>query len=413
MTTHRIRTGDLLQAHSRMITVLGPLSFREPAALARTLRDLMAPHRRIGLVPEPGARHWSFDREAGAPRVSVAPPCAPDEVDARLTELAADRAPKPPIALTLAGDYLFVDMCHGLGDGGLIEMTNVALAAGTEHPEVRKWFGGKETRNPLLRSALGHFLAEPSRLAEGVRLLRGAPAAARAESPRPLRDWRPQPALAHATIDPEAAVRLARYREKTMPGVSLAAVLFARLHAELGAAGIRTDDAMTVVYDCRRYLPENSRVRGNFVAGVELRPTDPDDPAALHRAMVGAGATGKPLATMAAQVLRDRRSGVREVRLPTSVVETPRARLGASYLHCGAGLSELPWRSGALGTYVAFVEPAHPELIACTVMRRRTVFDITATYHANVFEPAAVQAALAALTTWPPEGHRIPLGRAS
>ncbi|MBV8928020.1 MAG: hypothetical protein JO152_02705 [Mycobacteriaceae bacterium] len=193
-----------------------------------------------------------------------------------------------------------------------------------------------------------------------------------------------------------AAERLRRRRD-CLPGYrSPASIVFAALAAQIRSHGIDVQDSVTVMFDCRRYLPSASRVYGNFVSGVDLAVGDPGEPSQLDAAITAAAACGRPLAAALLSAYRFRRryrSGHGYVEA-TCVPRRPRARLVFS--HVGDVFANSPMWSGEPSErfYDAINESKDPEAIVFTVTRRGTGIDITASFHDNVFSRDVVQAAL-------------------
>ncbi|MCV7423759.1 hypothetical protein H7K45_24705 [Mycobacterium yunnanensis] len=399
MTTVSVSALDMTRADTRMITALGPISVPKLDEIADTLRELAvrgAGRTPVGLIPAITSHLWDYDPDRFLGDLVELPACSVDELPALLTEQARRVGHKNAISVAVAGDYLILDMCHGLGDGRLITMINQVLGERPLPHAYPDWSFGGGTNHPLERAIAGFYGSDPRRAGAMLRARRGAAAIAIAGQDEPTLPWSRLPAVVAARTNGGTTDELRRHRDRVSPGLSVASIIFSSIVAEMRSCGVELAPTVNVIFDCRRYLPAARRVLGNFVSGLDLPVADPGDPRLLNRAISEAAACGRPLAAllMSTSSFRGRyRRGdgyVEETRVPTH----PRARLAFSDIGQTFPGSEM-WLSGrAERFYNAVNEPKAPEAIVFTITHRGADFDVTASFHANVFSPTVIQTAL-------------------
>ncbi|MEU0496665.1 hypothetical protein [Mycobacterium sp. NPDC006124] len=160
------------------------------------------------------------------------------------------------------------------------------------------------------------------------------------------------------------------------------------------------DDSVNVVYDCRRYLPKNSKVFGNFVSGVDVSVPDPAVPMQLHRGIAETASCGRPLAALLlnAQKFHSRYKHGQAYSSVVDVAATPRAKLVFS--HVGSIFMGTKGDDAQrFGNCIN--EPKDPEAIVFTITRRASDFDVSASFHSNVFSPDVIQSVLDDVTGEP------------
>lgn len=394
MSAVKIGALDMMWADSRIISAIGPVDVGRTEEIATTVRALAVrggPGTRFGLFPSTETRFWQYAPETFLGDVSELPDCTAEDLPAMLTRRARTGSQVNAIDIAVAGEYLILDVCHGLGDANLVNMLNCVLGERLTPDSLPEWSSGAPTTNPLGKAIARFYGARPCRVGSMWRNRHRAVAATASDADQVL--WQRAPMMVASRSEKAAIGRLRRGRDLTSPNVSIASVVFAALASAVRSRGIELQSSVNVVFDCRRYLPKDSRVFGNFVSGVDIAVPDPGNPVQLHRGIAEAASCGRPLAALLvnAQRFRSRFQRGRGYPEATSTAGTPRAKLVFS--HVGdvfAGTEgDAAQRFGN-----CINEPKDPEAVVFTITRRASEYDLSASFHANVFSPDVIQAVL-------------------
>jgi hypothetical protein len=363
------------------------------------------PASRVGLRFAPGSRHdWSYrddDLAAYADGcVLDLPPVAGDDVDALVTRLATEAPRDRPIRVYLTDRYLVTVISHAVGDSRFVLALSDALLIHCRTGETPTWAGAAYTAKPL-PEALGHTFRQRSRVTQLLSARQRMHARRREIRRRPSHDaesdtvdFRPQPVVITEYGRAGATRALQEWTRHNIAGAAHFAVVLAAVHEALIDVGIPCSPSLHMVYDLRRYLPRGRRTLANFVAGLDL-PVDPGDPLAVTAEVTAAAKTGHPLAAAGASVLLSTIFG--NPAPPASVAARPQARLALSYVGQQRLNAELPWAAGPDGRrYSSRVEPAGPTAITLLAAIFGGRLCLSASFHASVFDPGAVRAALQA-----------------
>ena len=394
MSTVKIGALDMMWANSRIISAIGPVDIGRTEEIAATVRALAVrggPGTRFGLLPSTETRFWRYAPETFLGDVIALPACTAEDLPAMLTRRARMSSPVNAIDIALAGEYLIVDMCHGLGDAHLVNRLNGVLGERLAPESLPEWSCGAPTTNPLGQAIARFYGSRPCRVGSILRNRHRAvstPASDGEQVP-----WQRAPMMVASRSENAAIERLRRARDRTSANVSIASIIFAALASAVRSRGIGLQSSVNVVYDCRRYLPKGSQVFGNFVSGVDIVVPDPGDPLQLHRGIAEAASCGRPLAALLVNAKKfssryQRGQGYSEARY---AAVAPKAKLVFS--HVGDVFSghkgDDTQRFGN-----CMNEPKDPEAIVFTITHRASEFDLSASFHANVFPPEVIQSAL-------------------
>ena len=398
MSMHRASSRDLMRSGSRMITAIGPVRLPGIGEIRDTLTVLAhagGHHTPIGLVPTTESRRWEHRPQDFLGNVRQFGPCTREEVPRLLTRLARAGASAHPLNVAVAGDFLLLDISHGLGDGRLALALVRAVAGGRTGTPVPEWARTRDSALPLARALTRAFATSPARVAQ---LLEPRPPITLDAGPVETVPWRRSPTAVVESAVSGTTAELRRWRDRELPGASVSSLLFTAVARAMRSRGLTVDDKVDVLFDCRRYLPDGATVNGNFAAGVRLALSDPGDAAEMSAAIAQATASGRPLASLAFSVAKFRR----RMRAGTAhaetahVAATPRARLVYSDMGEAALLADLDWTDEPGRRIVtALSEPADPASIVFTSVRRGRELDVSASLHDNVFDPELVRDALA------------------
>ncbi|MFE7423768.1 hypothetical protein [Rhodococcus sp. NPDC057529] len=381
-----------------MITAIGPVRLPSIGEIRDTLTVLAhAGGRRtpIGLVPATESRRWEHRPQDFLGNVRQFGPCTREEVPRLLTRLARADASASPLNVAVAGDFLLLDISHGLGDGRLALALVRAVAGGRSGTPVPEWARTRDSALPLARALTRTFATSPARVAQ---LLEPRPSTTHEAGPVQTVPWCRSPTAVVESAVSGTTAELRRWRDRELPGASVSSLLFAAVARAMRSRGLTVDDKVDVLFDCRRYLPGSATVNGNFAAGVRFALSDPGDAAEMSAAIAQATASGRPLASLALSIAKFRR----RMRAGTAhtetahVAATPRVRLVYSDMGEAALLADLDWTDEPGRRIVtALSEPADPASIVFTSVRRGPELDVSASLHDNVFDPELVRDALA------------------
>lgn len=312
-----------------------------------------------------------------------------------MDEPARDR----PVLLAVCDRYVAKRMAHCVGDGrvsntllpGLIR----AAATGAEVEPLPS----PAPRLPLTRALLRHIGTRPWRIAE-VRIRRPPATGAGA----PTMPWHPSLAHRSSRSDRRLLPAIRAWRDRTLPGVTIAVIVFSALAAAFDRVGLGTDQpGMVVLVDGRRYLKKSDDVGGNLSTGQYLIPERLSDPRAVDRALRAELASGSALAMMALRDLHlmvSRRHG----HPPAADRVRRAARPALTLTHIGrlTELTDLPWDAKPEDRVnVSIPSPAGPEAITISVSEMVGILHLNATFHDTTFDPELVRAALDLVVTDP------------
>ncbi|BBY27922.1 hypothetical protein [Mycolicibacterium sediminis] len=401
MSAVKVSPLDMMWAKNRIISAVGPVDAGRPEQIASVVRKLAArggPGTRFGLIPSTDTRTWRHAPDDFLGDVTELPACTAGDLPALLTRRARSSTGSSAVNVAIAGDYLIVDMCHGLGDVHLVDMLNSVIGERRSYDSLPDWSLGTPTRHPLGK-ALAHFYgARPRRMAALLRNRNRAPAVPTAAGASVA--WHRAPTMVAAQSTGDVLERVRQARARSASGVSIASIVSAAIVVALRSHGIESNDSVNVVFDCRRYLPGGARIFGNFVSGVDIAVGDPGDPGRLHRGIGDAASSGRPLAALllnARKFESHYRSG-HAFDPATRVASAPVAKLVFS--HVGSiFMGTVGDEARRFGNCLN--EPMDPEAIVFTISHHGSDFDVSASFHSNVFFPELIQSALNAVAEEP------------
>ncbi len=320
-----------------------------------------------------------------------------DDADAVARQLVAEPLGDRPILVVAGGPYAGMKMNHAAGDGRVgdalfAEVLGAATTGRTAwHPYPRP------VRLPLARAIARQLRHRPDRLPRALRLARPPAPAADISAPGlsvEAGGVDRRPAVAHhaARSAPGMIAELRRWRDAHAPGISVGSVLFAVVHAAVARVlGPPDPPGLVVLVDARRYLPPGTAVEGNFAWGEHLRPADPDDPRAVHAAVRDLLGSRRALTLLA---LHNARAALHRDRTPEPQwpAAAPRPQLTVTYLGRADAYAPLDWVDVEKRRLVDVVTPGGPQAVTVALEELGGSLHVTTTYHASVFDPAAVAA---------------------
>jgi hypothetical protein len=404
----RLTVRDRYFAGTEVTKIVGPIDAPTADAVRAVLAGMHADRpaaKALSRLDAKGARWRPIpgDRFRDWARDLVIDLAGEDDPEKTTVRMLAEPMGERPVLIGTGGAYPSVRFNHAVGDAAFINpffvgaLTAASTGRGGPYPLP------PSTRLPLLRAALHHFSRHPGSLAAAARISRAPRIAAPATVTAPPRPW--APAMVHEVARSEAgaARRLRKWRDAHAPGASLGAVFSAA-----AAATVRRHlptpalDGLFMLFDARRYLPPGRIVDGNFVVGEYVPTTDPTDVRAIHATVAERVRAGRSLAVLAVHHAGLVRAGRCAEPVPVTVPPEPRPQLALSYLGRADPYAGLPWLADYPDrTMMSLAAPGGPEAITMAIEEFGDVLHATTTYHANVFDPAAVAAATEALVGEP------------
>jgi hypothetical protein len=400
MSARRLSVRDRYFAGTEVVKIVGPVAAPSADAVRGILADMHAdrPHAKAFSRLDAAGGRWrpiAGDRFRDWAQDLVVDLAGEEDPDKTTVRMLAEPMGQRPVLVGTGGTYPSIRFNHAVGDAAFINpffigaLTAAATGHGARYPLP------PSTRLPLLRAALHHFARHPGRLVTAAKFSR-----APREAASPSKPWAPAMVYQAARSEPGAARRLRKWRDSHAPGASLGAVLSAAASAAVRRhLPAPAQDGLFMLFDARRYLPRGRIVDGNFVVGEYVPTTDPADVRAIHETVASRVRAGRSLAVLAVHHAGLVRAGRRaEPVPPSSVPPSPHPRLALSYLGRADTYADLPWLADYPDrTMMSVAAPGGPEAITMAIEEFGDVLHATTTYHENVFDPAAVAAATAAL----------------
>ena len=397
-TTYRVSNLDVARAGSWTLSAYGPVEFGGREGLIAALETLSrsGPQGRVGLVADPATTKWRFDPQRLLRSVTEIDPVSDEDLSATMTRLIAERDTSLPIWVTIAGDRLFVFLEHGLGDGRLTLDLSLALTDATRTGVIPAWQQRPPARARALPQALlGAIQANPRLPLETTKK-------SPVEQSQPATvPWTPAPTAAYARGTADTLAELAAWKKSNNLKTSTAALLMAAKVRALREVGLDPYRTVHILFDGRRYLPQEAHVLSNFAAGLEVPLDNPGDPLQLAAAMRSVAAQGRPaanLAVTAAKVAMSRRltrsqnAHAGQLHAPAS----PRPKMAFTDMGSAPQLEAIGWTTTdpTQRQYCAMVDSPTPEAVTFTSGRLTGGATDTACFHHNVFSADLIQKAM-------------------
>jgi len=408
--TRRLSARQRSFAPYRVVRVLGPLTGVTAdglrAAILRLFRN--DPGHPAWCRIDAAGRRWLIDSDPTftarvADMVVEVDSGGGDPADALGRAVLDAGRPDLPVILAVCEGHLAVRTNHAIGDGGTIwrliaSVVDEAVAA------RQPVHGRRGVRAPLTRAAIRFFGREPGRV---VRMLRAPRQTPPASDGVPAQEW-PSPGSVYLRSEVDYLARLRQWRDSHAPGASTGSVFMAAVSGAFAAVGLPVaQSALVIVVDIRRYLPAGTVAEGNLASGQYLEFTDPSDPLEIQESLRAMIQTGRPLTALALTDLRALLGGdpislrVADPGQPST--SRPSPRLTLSHMPSVPVLDGLPWAGPRSGRQIRTIStPTSPSAITVTSAVDSGQIHVTASFHADVFAPEVVEAALS-LACFQPE----------
>lgn len=398
---------DRLWRDSVVVSAVGPVAVPDRAAAVAAFAALAAcgPDARIGLRFDPSSRHhWLYRHDDLA---EYAETCvvaleagADDDVDALMSRLAAEYDHTVPVRIFLADRHVLTAVSHAIGDSRVILAIPPAIVAHACDGTIPEWARRRSDPN-LLRAALRRTFGRPSAVGALLAERRATRAtmepAVSEESPNRV-EFRPRPVSISVPGPPGASRALRAWTGRNLPGAAHFATVLTAVEQALTEQGIDCAPGVHMMFDLHRYLPRGTRTGGNFVGGLDL-PTPVQDPRRITEVVTHAAKVGRPLAAVVVASLWSTVSRLPGLRPRQSrwIPDKPSAQLALSYITAVRVDNDLPWLAEAPARmYWCLVDPAGPTAITLLVAMVGERLQLSACFHATVFDPDKVRSALRA-----------------
>jgi hypothetical protein len=374
---------------------IGPIAPPGADAFRALLRRLAAEHPRHRLFSrlDPQRARWlavrAGDLDAHCGQMVVESDLRIEEPGPLLARLLAEHGRARPATFVLGRDFLVAVLNHAVGDGAYVNRLVPGLLGAALGGETPGELLAPAMRYPLVRALVGFYGRDPGRLKTLLADPRPSPPVAHEASGRTA----PSPRVVSVRSGAGFVATLRERRDLSSPGSSTPAVLFAAARRLLLAEGILDQAGMSVLFDCRRYLPGRNAVEGNFVAGAYILPED-ESADSVNGAIRGTIDTGRPLAALAVTAARGALAG----RRGDARGDGRSAALSLSHLGRLRAYESLPWRGDEpLRRYVVGTTPRNVDQISLSFGEVGDVLHVSACFDDAFFPEAAVTRVVSAL----------------
>lgn len=410
---------DMLRSEARIICVLGPADFGGLSRIKERLGRLASagPSARLGLRVDSTSRKWDYRPDMVCEDVTEIAPATGYDVGDRLAELSRSASTEVPVRARLAGEYLLLDLSHGLSDAVLPIELLAFLADPAESPDLPAWATARTVRCPLPRALASWMVHNPMKVFDVLYgKFRKAPHAGQSPALQSTAlqstalqstaaeptdghriPWTRSPAVVAATSSAGATKALRAWRDDNLPDVSVTSILSAAVASAFRARGIATSNSAAFLFDCRRYLRGTGGVvLGNFAVGIDFDGVDLTNATDVHRHVTHAIDKGRPLAAGALSALMYLRT---RASLPVIATDSAPSSACANLTFSDVGrlrqLESIAWTDDpSRRSFYPLSEPSFPETIVVTSMHLRDTFHASASFHDNFFDRDIVQSAM-------------------
>ncbi|WP_286929321.1 MULTISPECIES: hypothetical protein [Aeromicrobium] len=401
---------DRLLGGSRIRQSFSPLDLPPLELLGDALVRLAAhgPHTRAGFV-KADDEHWRYVGAGIAERLPEIFRVVPEgTAESAQDWLAAHLVEDLPLQFAVKGDELASAFDHVLLDAPLASSMPtiiVTMAGGAPVPSLFDTV----TERPVTRALWNTFGRHPGTLLTLLRSRGAAPEVAalpagaveREDDRVPLVDPGHLTHRLHRSCDVEQMAGVREWGAAHGLGISPTMILLAA--AATQQAGIPIEPQGDLVVDLRRYLPKGVTTGGNFITGVSVPVWGEGfEPPMVGERLSTMLDSGRPLAAVAARLLRARR---RPPTAPTEADTVPRpvrARTSVSNPGVLRIYEALPWKvPPAERRVVHGTDGVVPNAIGWISSTDAGQFRVSVSFRADVFDPALVDRAATLMFTDP------------
>ncbi|MCK9925044.1 hypothetical protein MXD61_24790 [Frankia sp. AgPm24] len=392
----------------------------------RLLRRVDPVHGRLLTVAPSGRRQHLLDviREFDDDPATIGDPTRdPERIGAWMADRHAEGLGDLPFRFWVGQRYSMLEMSHAVGDAGLFMATWTSLLRRAQDEELPTELIETPVRYPLVRALWRTFGTGvgPTRdlLAQYRTSRRGRRATVSPHGHRHRRDRAGDPRAGSATAsrlvsvcatsDTDLSDRVRQWRARNAPTASANGVLYAAAVVALERSALpRRAPGLTVLFDARRYLPDGAAIVGNFVGCVTLTPADSASPQSITTEVRRTISCGRPLASIGAALVTSVVPAQHRPGRADHPHRAPRADLSAGAELTVTSLGDLPllahvkplvtpermWLQGMVTT-------SGPDGLTCSFTGLSGAVNVSISFDANRFDPAAVRGIARLLTDDP------------
>lgn len=410
---HKVAGADLMMVDMRYIGVAGPARHLDTNDVRNTLSRLAeaGTHTRIGLQPKAGTVRWEASRILDPRTVrEIDAAGSPAELEAAIMRVRRREGPRLPLEVTICGDYLFVDVAHGLSDGKLfVDLVEALHLNAVEGPSA--WSTTPESRHVLPRALFRWYALHPGKLKESLaavkalRELKSLSEAEAAPEPAVRRDdvvpWRPSPAVVIAQSSGATEAAVSAWRKANAPSAGAATVALWLVRRAFDEVGLESVPGVSIAVNCRRYLPKNTVLNGNFAIGLNVAVSGQRSIEPQATTLNAAYSSGLPLALMGVVSALLRLGKSLTPPVPDTVSCHPKVVMMYSDLGRPPSFARVPWSKNEGMQFAGLLDPAGPDAVTvmCGLVGRERTYSVS--FHDNVFDRARIEQALALVVSDP------------
>ncbi|SNS78206.1 hypothetical protein [Rhodococcoides kyotonense] len=400
---YRSTAMDRVFADARIIALTGPTTGLDP----RIARDVMnAAERssdtpRLALEPHEDSRDWDYRTGEDESTVIALPDLDTTDLGALLTDIRNRPGPKKALEVVVCGDYLAVDLSHGIGDGQMGLMLMAAFSSDVDDARARGLATGLpdgSTWTALRR----HYSAKPAALRDFWRLRKEHKSSPSTDgvSTRTIENWESAKVSRSAYMDPGRVSELREWASTNAVGATSASISVALWRAALEAQNVPLSEQVMILFNSRRYLgPEHLASHGNFAVGIPLHLPRNSTPVAIAATMKQVIDSGWPVAILGMSEIKDKLLSWRsrgDAPAGNAVIDVPdRVRLAVSDLGKLRMFDHLQWADdGRPPQIAASLEPDGPDGMTMLIAEVAGGRTYTASFCDRMIDSKVVESAL-------------------
>lgn len=407
---YRSTAMDRVFADARIIALTGPTKGLD-AATARAVMsaaEQSSDTPRLALEPQHDSRDWEYRTGEDNSAVLTLPDVDTTDLGRLLTAIRNRPGPKKALEVIICGDYLAVDLSHGIGDGQMGLMLMAAFSGDVDDARARGLATGLPDGSTwtALRK---HYSAKPAALRDFWRLRNQHKNTGASENvpTRRIENWESAKVSRSAYMEPARVSELRQWASENAAGATTASISVALWRAALLAQNVPLSEQVMILFNSRRYLgPEHLASHGNFAVGIPLHlPVDltPVDIASTMKQVID---SGWPVAILGMSEIKDKLLSWRSrpsTPEPGGVVDVPdRLRLAVSDLGKLRMFDHLAWANdGRPPQIAASLEPDGPDGVTMLIAEVAGGRTYTASFCDKMIDSAVVESALEQLCSDP------------
>lgn len=412
---YRATPMDRVFAEARIVAAVGPIVGLDPDRTRATVAaaEHASDEPRLALAPEADTSWWDYRTNIAAAGVEHLPDADTSDLGSLLTETRNRSGRRAPLEALVCGDYLAIDISHGLGDGQIGLMMLAAFATDPDGSGARGLAVGLPPG--VTRKALRRFYSANPRALRNLWRLRGTHKRKHhpeSGSTRTIENWESAKVSRSGYMAPAQVVELKKWAKAQAPGATSASVSIALWAAALRAENVDVDDHIMVLFNSRRYLePDLHSAHGNFAVGIPLHLPEASGPGQIAKTMRAVIESGWPIAILGMSEVKDTLASIRgradapgtQAAADRTLTEVPdRLRLAVSDLGKLSMFGHVRWaQDGRPPQLAASLEPDGPDGVTMLISELEGGRTYTASFCSKFIGDAVIESALARLCSDP------------